>query len=129
VNYPEQKDVEKAFKEALPSADELDQERWNKLHRSIINSTWTNSGEWIQTIQTGELRLLRIIWPFTVDKMNTRSEALLRKHSEELKNQLSQLVSDRPVSLSTPEEAVNDSVTTTYTWTTQGIIGDPISAT
>jgi hypothetical protein len=124
VNYPEQIDVENAFNKALPSADELDQDQWNTLFRSITNQVWTDRGEGIQTIEVGEVQLMRIGWYFTVDRLNTASGSNLQQRSQSLKRELESLVNDEPICLSSSRTEVKEAITTTYTCMAEGIIGD-----
>src|SRR5690242_10021954 len=92
VNYPTVDDVKQAFAATIPSGAPYDGQRWLRLERALLDPRWQSASEGIEVLQANGARLVKVRWEFSIDKMNTSSEAALQAAARRLREQLSALI-------------------------------------
>ncbi len=123
VKYPTVEEVKQAFADAIPSGEPFDQGRWDELYRAVLDPTWQPASECIEVLQANGARLVRVLWEFAINKMNTSSEAALRSSAAGLRQELSILVNSEPASFDTLKTDTKDGPATMLRCWMVGIIG------
>jgi len=123
VKYPTVDEVKQAFADAISPSEPFDKQRWSRLERALMNPTWQSAGDGIEVLEANRARLVKVRWAFSIDKMNTASEAALRASAAALRQQLLTLANGDPTSFDTPTSDTENGPVTVVRYSTIGIIG------
>ena len=89
LKYPTVEEVRVAFSKAMPSGNPFDAQVWDSLFQGLMDPSFRVADRGISVLPSNSKRLVRIIWKFTIDELNTSSDHNLYVQSAELRERLS----------------------------------------
>jgi hypothetical protein len=94
VNQPTAEDVKHAFANAIPGDRNFDPNAYDRYLRGLMVRDWQQAGSGVEVLDAVGARLVRVLWEFSIDVMDSTASSALSQSVSALKQTLDGLVAE-----------------------------------